>query len=262
MNASPLLITVDSSIARLTLNRPLAANAIDMGMACALLDAAIRCDEDVEIRCVVLTGAGKYFCVGGDIEAFATAANGPAVLLESLANTMHLALTRLAYMRKPLVVLVNGPAAGAGLSLAILGDIVLAARSAHFTAGYTALGLTPDCGLTWCLPRLIGLRKAQELVLTNRRVAASEAEAIGLVTRSVEDGELEGQGASVAATLARSATGALGASRSLLLSSFTTAFQAQLDAEARAITHAGAGAECREGIAAFRAKCKPNFAGV
>jgi 2-(1,2-epoxy-1,2-dihydrophenyl)acetyl-CoA isomerase len=262
MSASPVLITVNSSIARLTLNRPQAANAIDIAMARALLDAAIRCDGEAGIRCVVLTGTGKYFCVGGDIDAFASAEQGTAALLESLANTMHQALTRLAYMRKPLVVLVNGPAAGAGLSLALLGDVVLAARTAHFTAGYTALGLTPDCGLTWCLPRLVGLRKAQEMVLTNRRVAASEAEAIGLITRNVEDGELEEQGAAVATSLARSATGALGASRSLLLHSFTTAFQTQLDAEARVITHAGAGAECQEGIAAFRAKRKPNFAGV
>lgn len=262
MSGSPLLVTVNGSIARLTLNRPESGNAIDLATARALLDAATRCDGDAGIRCVVLTGAGKYFCVGGDIDAFASAEEGTAGYLESLANTTHRALTRLASMRKPLVVLVNGPAAGAGLSLSILGDVVLAARSAHFTAGYTAIGLTPDCGLTWYLPRVVGLRKAQEMILTNRRVAAAEAESIGLATRSVEDGALEGEGASVAASLARSATAALGASRRLLLETFSGTFQTQLDAEARAITHAAAGPECQEGIAAFRAKRKPDFAGV
>jgi 2-(1,2-epoxy-1,2-dihydrophenyl)acetyl-CoA isomerase len=259
MTGSPLLFTVNSSIARLTLNRPESGNAIDLTTARAFLDAATRCDDDPGIRCVILTGAGKYFCVGGDIGAFASAEEGTARFLGTLANTMHQALTRLASMRKPLVVLINGPAAGAGLSLAILGDVVLAARSAHFTAGYTAIGLTPDCGLTWSLPRVVGLRKAQEMILTNRRVSAAEAESIGLATRRVEDDALEDEGASVAASLARSATAALGASRRLLSDSFAGTFQAQLDAEARAITHAGAGRECQEGIAAFRAKRKPNF---
>ena len=259
MSESPLLFTVNGSLARLTLNRPKSGNAIDLATARAFLDAAMRCDDDPGIRCVILTGAGKYFCVGGDIDAFASAEEGTARFLESLANTMHQALTRLASMRKPLVVLVNGPAAGAGLCLAILGDVVLAARSAHFTAGYTAIGLTPDCGLTWYLPRVVGLRKAQEMILTNRRVSAAEAASIGLATRSVEDGALENEGASVAASLERSATAALGASRRLLLDSLSSTLPTQLDAEARAITHAGAGAECQEGIAAFRAKRKPDF---
>jgi 2-(1,2-epoxy-1,2-dihydrophenyl)acetyl-CoA isomerase len=262
MTTSPLSFQVESSVARIALNRPKSGNAIDLTVARALLDAAIRCDGDAGIRCVVLTGAGKYFCVGGDIEAFASAEEGTAAFLGSLADTVHKAITRLSRMPKPLVVLVNGPAAGAGLSLAILGDIVLAARSAHFTAGYTAIGLNPDCGLTWWLPRVIGLRKAQELILTNRRVAAAEAAAIGLITREVEDGELEEQGALIAATLARSATAALGVSRNLLLDSFSATFQTQLDTEMRAIARAGAAAECREGIAAFRAKRKPSFEGV
>ena len=259
MSGSSLLLTVNGSIARLTLNRPESGNAIDLATARAFLDAAMRCDDDPRIRCVILTGTGKYFCVGGDIGAFASAEEGTARFLESLANTMHQALTRVASMRKPLVVLVNGPAAGAGLSLAILGDVVLTARSAHFTAGYSAIGLTPDCGLTWSLPRVVGLRKAQEMILTNRRVSAAEAESIGLVTRSVEDGALEDEGISVANSLARSATAALGASRRLLLDSLASTFQTQLDAEARAITQAGASPECQEGIAAFRAKRKPHF---
>jgi hypothetical protein len=123
-------------------------------------------------------------------------------------------------MKKPLVVLVNGPAAGAGLSLALAGDITLAAKSAHFTGAYGALGLTPDGGMTWSLPRLVGRRRAQEIILSNRRVSAEEAAAIGLVTRVVADDALEAEGAELAANLARASTAAIGAARQLLLDSF------------------------------------------
>jgi 2-(1,2-epoxy-1,2-dihydrophenyl)acetyl-CoA isomerase len=259
---APLLFEVDGAIAKLTLNRPGVGNAINLDLASALLEAAIRCDTDAEIRCVVLTAAGRLFCAGGDIAAFASAGGQIAALLSKLAGTLHLAVSCLARMRKPLLVLVNGPAAGAGLSLAVLGDIVLAASSAHFTVAYGAVGLTPDGGTTWQLPRLIGLRKAQEMILTNRRVTAAEAEAIGLVTRVVDDSNLAAEGADTAAKLCRSATAALGAARSLLAQSFGAGLESQLEQEARSITAAGTTHESREGIAAFLAKRKPNFHGV
>lgn len=262
MSAAPLLIDIDGSIARLTLNRPAMGNAIDLDLAQALVDAAIRCDTDPAIRCVVLTGAGRMFCAGGDVGLFGSAGNRSAALLSELAGTLHMAIARLARMQKPLLVLVNGPAAGAGLSLAILGDVVLAARSAHFTTAYGAIGLTPDGGMTWQLPRLIGLRKAQEMILTNRRVGAEEGEAIGLVTRMVDDALLAEEGASVATRLAGSATAALGAARALLLQSFGSGLETQMELEARAISAAGASADGREGIAAFLAKRKPDFEGA
>jgi 2-(1,2-epoxy-1,2-dihydrophenyl)acetyl-CoA isomerase len=162
-------------------------------------------------------------------------------------------------MPKPLVVLVNGPAAGAGCSLAIAGDIVLAAPVAHFTVAYTAIGLTPDGGMSWLLPRLVGLRKAQEMILTNRRVNAAEAESIGLVTRVVAEGALDVEGNAIADTLSRSATSALGVVRALLLESSSEMLEAQLEKEARAITAAGGNAESEEGIAAYGEKRKPNF---
>jgi 2-(1,2-epoxy-1,2-dihydrophenyl)acetyl-CoA isomerase len=165
-------------------------------------------------------------------------------------------------MPKPLLVLVNGPAAGAGLSLALLGDVVLAARSAHFTAAYSAVGLTPDGGLSWTLPRLVGLRKAQEMILTNLRVTAAEAERIGLVTRMVDDELLVNEGAAIAASLSHSATAALADARMLLLGSFTASLESQLELESRTIGAAGARAESREGIAAFLQKRKPNFIGA
>jgi 2-(1,2-epoxy-1,2-dihydrophenyl)acetyl-CoA isomerase len=256
---SALLVEVAGGIARLTLNRPEAGNAVDLPMARALLEAAIRCDHDPRIRCVVLTGAGRMFCAGGDIAEFAAAGDRADAFLSELAGTMTLALSRLARMAKPLLVLVNGPAAGAGLSIAIAGDIVLAAASAHFTAAYTAIGLVPDCGLTWWLPRVAGLRAAQEMILTNRRIGPEEAARIGLVTRIAED--IESEGRTVAIALAASPVAALGASRALLLDSFAASPETQCEREARALAAAGVGAEAREGITAFLAKRKPDFVG-
>ncbi|ALH80899.1 enoyl-CoA hydratase/isomerase family protein [Sphingopyxis macrogoltabida] len=262
MSEQPVIFHVSDGIASITLNRPASGNAIDLAMANALVDAAIRCETDRSIRCVVLTGTGRLFCAGGDVGGFATAGEGAGAHLSLLAGTLHMAVARFARMPCPMVVLVNGPAAGAGLSLVLAGDIVLAARSAHFTAAYSAIGLTPDGGMSWLLPRLVGLRKAQEIILTNRRIKAEEAEAIGIVTRLVDDEALAGEGAETAGRLAASAVDALGTARRLLQRSFTNGLETQLEDEARGIAEAGAGPESREGIAAFLAKRAPDFRGA
>jgi 2-(1,2-epoxy-1,2-dihydrophenyl)acetyl-CoA isomerase len=258
---STLLIERDGSVVKLILNRPEAGNALNMELARALAAAAIQCDTDTSIRCVTLTGRGRLFCAGGDVNEFAAAGAAVGPMLSELAGTMAIAVSRLARMQKPLLCLVNGPVAGAGLSLAILGDVVLAARSAHFTVGYTAIGLTPDCGASWLLPRLVGLRKAQELVLTNRRIHAAEAEAIGLITRAVDEDRLPAEGAAMTEVLDRAATAAVGASRALFLESFGAGLETHMDHEARKISVAGAGVEGQEGIAAFVQKRSPNFIG-
>lgn len=262
MTQSNLLVERDGAIVRLTLNQPDRGNALDLSMGRALVAAATICDQDDGVRCVVLTGAGRMFCAGGDVAPFVSAGDDLPALIHEGASTLQLAVTRLARMAKPLVVLVNGPAAGAGFSLAIAGDIVLAARSAHFTAAYGILGLTPDGGMTWLLPRLVGLRRAQEIILTNRRVPASEAEAIGLVSRTVEDDALEQDGMEVARTLAGAATDALGAVRALLLQSFGNELEPQMELEARAMERAARGGNVREGLAAFIERRKPAFSGT
>ncbi len=262
MSDAPVLLDLRDGIARVTLNRPEAGNAVNLAMARALTEIAIRCETDRSIRCVVLTGAGRIFCAGGDVGDFAAAGDRVNALLNELAGTLHMAITHFARMEKPLLVLVNGPAAGAGLSLAIGGDVVLCGRSAHFTAAYGALGLTPDGGMSWLLPRLVGLRKAQEIILTNRRIKAEEAAAIGIVTRLVEDDALADEGDRVAISLCRSAVGALGGARALLQKSFSSGFETQLEREVRSIANAGACAECREGLSAYFAKRPPDFQGV
>jgi 2-(1,2-epoxy-1,2-dihydrophenyl)acetyl-CoA isomerase len=258
-SGSPLLFTRENGVARLTLNRPHAGNSIDVSLARALMEAAIACDEDDSIRCVVMTGAGRMFCAGGDIGAFAASGDKIPALLKELTAYVHSAVSRFSRMGKPMVTAVNGAAAGAGFNLSLLGDIVLAARPAYFTVAYTAIGLTPDGGASWLLPRLVGLRRAQEWALTNKRVSAAEALEAGLITRVVEDTALLEEADKLAGELAASAVRALGRTRNLLLDSFSNPLELHLEQEARNIAAASRDAEGQEGVAAFLAKRKPDF---
>lgn len=261
-NGHQVLFEQTGGVVTITLNAPAKGNAIDLDFARELVAAATRCDQDASIRCVVLTGAGRLFCAGGDVALMQRAGEQVGTALSDLAGTLHMAVARLARMAKPLLCLVNGPAAGAGMSLAMLGDVVLATRSAHFTMAYGAIGLTPDGGASWLLPRLVGLRRAQEMIITNRRVSADEAEQIGLITRAVDDGTLEEEGRKVAAQLEKAATAAVGQARALLLDSYGAGLETQMEREMRGIAAAGAGPEGREGIAALLAKRPPDFLGT
>jgi 2-(1,2-epoxy-1,2-dihydrophenyl)acetyl-CoA isomerase len=253
----PLRLEKSGGVATITLTRPNAGNTINVPMATALMEAALDVDEDDAVRVVVLTSEGKLFCGGGDVHSFASAGDTASAVIKAITGPLHVGIARLARMNKPLVTLINGPAAGAGLSLAVLGDVALAVPNAHFTLAYTAIGLTPDGGASWLLPRLVGLRRAQELVLTNRRLSAEEAAQWGLITRVVDD--LHEEGEALAAQLANGATAALGGARRLLLGSFETSLETQMEHEARSISDHARMEDGREGIAAFLAKRAPNF---
>ena len=242
----------------LVLNRPASGNAIDVHLADALGAAAAALRDDSAARVIVLTGEGSLFCAGGDIRAFTSGENASDAI-NAITSRLHPAIEALAALPKPIVTLVNGPAAGAGLGLALIGDVVLAARSAHFTSAYTAIGLTPDAATSWLLPRLIGLRRAQELILTNRRVSAEEAERLGMITRAVDDDALDAEGEKLVAQLGGSAVGACGAARALLFDSFTHTLHEQLSAEARMIARHAVGSEGTEGIASFLEKRSPRY---
>lgn len=246
-------------IVTLTLDRPENGNAIDVAMADALLAAALECAGDPTVRAVILTGAGAMFCAGGDVAAFAAAGEAAPALMHRLTAPLHAAITRLAHMDAPLVTAINGAAAGAGFGLAMLGDVALAARSAKFATAYGAIGLTPDAGTTWLLPRLVGLRQAQRLALTGERIDAEEAVRIGLVTRVVEDSDLMIEAVAVAQRLAQSSPGAFRATRDLLLSSSDAGLEVHLAREADAIAQAAGRCDGREGIAAFVEKRRPVF---
>ena len=260
MSGPAITLDIVEGIAWLPLARPEKRNAVDPAFAASLLEMAEQCAANPAIRCVVLTGSGKFFCVGGDIDAFSAAGEDAEAAVGALASSFHSGVQRLATMEKPLVTAINGPAAGAGLSLAILGDIALAAASAHFTSAYSAVGLTPDGGASWWLPRLIGMRRAQEMILTNRRIGAEEAATIGLVTRVVPDEALRAEASTVASILATGPIRALARCRALLMESATADLSAQLDREAASIAKSAGAAEGREGVAAFLAKRPPRFA--
>ncbi|WP_462402399.1 enoyl-CoA hydratase/isomerase family protein [Pseudomonas sp. Marseille-QA0332] len=249
-----VLLNIEQGIATITLNRPQQGNAIDLPLAQALLKAVITCDQATEVQCVVLTGSGKLFCAGGDLDAFVAAGNGIPGFLSELAGTLHLAVSRLMRMEKPLVVLVNGAAAGAGMSLSLVGDIVLAEAGSSFTPAYGAIGLSPDGGLSWLLPRLVGLRSAQEIIMLNQRVGADQAKALGLITRVVAAGQLHIEGMAVALSLAAMHVPALGGVRRLLLDTLGTPLETQLEQEARSISTLATQAYVRDKVGAFVAQ--------
>ncbi|MGW2048932.1 enoyl-CoA hydratase/isomerase family protein [Streptomyces sp. NPDC001858] len=239
-----------------------AGNAIDLAMARSLLDAARECEKE-RVRAVLLTGRGRSFCVGGDLKEFA--ALPPERLaghLTDVTDALHGALRILAGLDAPLVVAVRGAVAGAGLGLVAAADVSLAATDAGFTAAYTAIGYTPDAGVSWSLPRLVGPRRAVDLLLTNRRVPAAEALQLGLVGRVVAPERLDEEAARVAGELARGATEAYGATRRLVGQAAADTLDEHLDAEARRLAAAAVSGEGREGVAAFLAGRRPDFAGT
>lgn len=262
MSYEALKLEIDDGVAFVTLSRPSAANALDLTMAKELLDAAIVCHTRRDVRAVLLTGAGSAFCAGGDVKTFAQAGKQLPELLALLTTYLHAAVTRLARMDVPVVAAVNGVAAGAGMSLACAADIMLVGQSARFTMAYTRLGFAPDGGSTFALARLVGLRRAQELMLTNRMLSSAEALEWGLATHVVPDAELAAQAEQTARELAAGPTRAFGAVKRLLLASATTTLETQMEHETREIVLTGRTADGQEGVAAFVDKRAPRFTGA
>jgi 2-(1,2-epoxy-1,2-dihydrophenyl)acetyl-CoA isomerase len=249
-------------VAELTLDRPEALNAINLEMARDLMFAAMECDQDPEVRCVVLTGRGKAFCAGGDLGEFADAGETAPALLKELTSYLHAAISRFARMDAPLVAAVNGVAAGAGMSLVCAADLAFAGKSARFTASYHNVGLTPDASCTYYLARLVGLRRAQELLYTSRVLSADEAAEWGLVNASLEDRELPSQVNMIAERLALAPTWAIGRAKNLLLAGTNDTLETHMEHESRAISEATRTQDFIEGIDAFLNKRKARFTGT
>ena len=261
MSYKTLLVEIVEGVAEVTLNRPEAANAMDPVMSKELSDLAIECDSNPEIRAVLITGAGRMFCAGGDLKGFAEEQNITAALL-SMAGDLHLGLSRFARMSAPVIGAINGTAAGAGFSLALATDLAIAADNAVFTMAYTRAGLSPDGSSTYFAPRRLGDRRARELMLTNRVLNAQEALDWGVVNRIVPADDLIGEARTLARELAGGPTQAFGAVKTLLNHSFDNALEAQMELESRSIAGLAAGADGQEGINAFVAKRKPDFKGL
>ena len=258
-NYKTLTLEEQNGIATLTLNRADAANALNVELARELMQAAIAVSESNTIRALILTGNGKLFCAGGDIQAFAEAGDQVGSVIKEITAYLHAAISRLTRMNAPVIVAVNGAAAGAGFSLALIGDIVLAAQSAKFTMAYTGIGASPDGSSSYFLPRLIGLRRTQELMLTNRRLTAAEAEDWGMVTRAVADDELMSEANNLAAQLAAGPRLSHGVVKKLLASTFNESLETQMELESQGIAAVMNTDDGREGIEAFKAKRKPEF---
>lgn len=253
--------TLDDGLAHLRLNRPEAGNAIDLQLAKDLHEVTLAWSHDRRVRAVLITGAGKNFCVGGDLNAFRATGEEMPVHLADITTYLHAANSRLIRMAAPVVAAVQGSAAGAGMSLAVSSDLVLAAESSRFVMAYTAIGLTPDGSGTWALPRVTGLRRALDLVLTNRRLTAAEAVEEGIATRVVRDDDLAGEALALARQLAAGPTGALAAAKRLLWESPGRDLEAQLALETASLASAAGSADGQEGIAAFLEKRAPTFTG-
>lgn len=253
-------LTIEDAVARLTLARPEAGNAMSWDLIDQLARATETIAADRRVRAVLLSAQGRNFCVGGDIQAFAAEAD-PSGFIRRLAERLHESVARLAALPVPVVIAVQGAAAGAGFSLAALGDIVLASENASFTLAYTGIGLTSDGGATWSLPRLIGMRRTQELAYTNRRLSAAEAHAMNIVTRVVPDDQLAAEAEAMARRLATGPTAAYAGVKRLLAEGQTRGLAQHLDAEAVAISIALGTQDAQGAVKAFLAREKPRFEG-
>ena len=262
MGERSVLFSAADGVGVITLNRPQARNAIDPAFT-GDLDAAVRrCAADETVRAVLIRAEGPSFTVGGDVAAMAGTppAELPA-LLSRITGTYHATLRVLDQLPVPVVTAVHGAVAGGGLGLVYVADVVLAAESTRFAAGFAGLGLSVDSGGTWFLPRLVGMRRAAELCLGQRVLSASEAAEWGLISRVVRDEDLTAEAETAARLLAAGPTRALGEIRALLRRSPDAELGDQLRAESEALARTGATRDAAHGIASFMAKATPGFEG-
>lgn len=252
---------LSNGIATVTLNRPEEANSINIALAQDLLEVAIACESSKDVRVVLLTGKGKLFCGGGDINSFAESGDEFSEMLIQLTSYLHAAIARFRHMRAPLVVAVGGAAAGAGLSLVAMGDYVVASEKAKFTMAYTGIGLSPDGSSSYFLPRLIGLRRTIELMMTNRVLSAAEAVEWGLVNQIVDPDQVFVKAAEMADLFSAGPTESYGAIKELMSVTYSNGLETQMDLESRLIANMGRTHDGQEGVDAFLNKRKPKFIG-
>lgn len=256
-----VIYSVADSVATITLNRPQVMNALDAGMIVGLRAAAERAEHDAQARAVVIRGEGPAFLAGGDVALFhANLGRLPALVRES-APELHRAILALRRAPKPVLASVHGAVAGAGMSVMAAADLVIAAEGTKFTMAYGRLGTSPDGGATWSLPRLVGMRKALELMLLSDTLDAREALGLGLVNRVVDASQLAAETGSLVRRLAQGATAAFAEIKQLLGQTYDQSLAAQLNAEVEAFARCAATRDFAEGVAAFVEKRPPRFTG-
>jgi 2-(1,2-epoxy-1,2-dihydrophenyl)acetyl-CoA isomerase len=258
MSTPTVLVETRGSVAIVTLNRPDNANTLNLKMACDLLAAALICERTSEIRAVVLTGAGKHFCFGGDLRGMMSESEAVDAYLRELTSHLHSAIVHFARMNAPVVAAVTGTAAGAGVGLVAMADLAVAGRGSKFSLAYTGVGLTPDGSTSFLLPRAVGTKRAMELLLTNRALTADEALAWGLINQVTADGEVLNAALALADKLAAGPLRAFGQTKRLVGAALG-ALETQLTLESQAIAAQAKSAEGREGINAFLEKRKAQY---
>jgi enoyl-CoA hydratase/carnithine racemase len=261
-----LLCEIEDRVATITLNRPEARNALSDRLTPALRRMIKQCGEDPSVGSILITGAGAAFCAGGDVKGMGDGASKAETSLEDrIANlrTKQRTLTgALVAVRKPTVAALPGPAAGAGMAIALACDIRIAAESAIMSTGYARIGLTGDYGIAWLLTRPAGPSRARELMFLSERLDARRCEAIGLINRVVPDAELRGAAAALARQLAQGPTSALGRIKDNLDHALMSDLLASMDQEAENLVRAARTDDHREAVRAFVEKRKPTFAGT
>lgn len=251
------------SAAVITLNRPAALNALTPLMAREFI-SAIKEARERGARALVLTGAGRAFCAGGDLREMREVAEREGrieAFFDEPLGLLNECILLLQQLPLPVIAAVNGAASGGGCNLALACDIVIAAESARFNQAFVRVGLSPDCGGTYVLPRLVGLKRAAELLMTGEQVDAPTAVEMGMINRAVADAELMNEALSLAVRLAQSPTAAIAQTKMLLAASATNNLGAQLEAERQAQIESGKTKDFLEGVAAFIEKRPPRFTG-
>jgi 2-(1,2-epoxy-1,2-dihydrophenyl)acetyl-CoA isomerase len=261
MDYETLILDKQRSIATITLNRPESYNALNSVLGKELWDVLLHCSEDPNVRVVVITGTGKAFCAGGDVKSFKDKMDSISVFLKQLTTDFHGAISEITRMLKPVIAAVNGVAAGAGMSLAMACDMIIAVEIAKFTMAYTGIAATPDGSSTYFIPRLVGLKRAMELIYTNRVLTAKEALDWGIINQVVPEAEFKKAVDALAGQLAQGPTWALGQAKRLLYLSEHASLETQMQNEAQSIATAGKTPDFREGITAFVEKRKAQFQG-
>ena len=258
----PVLLSLAGGVAHIRLNRPQSANGMSVELLKALYDAVMLCHGTAGVRVVLVTGEGKNFCAGGDVQAFAARGKALPDYIRPATAYLQDSVLSLARLQAPVIVAVQGFAAGGGgFGLVCAADLVIAAESAKFLAGATRVAMAPDAGVSVTLPRLVGLRKATEILLTNPVIDAAEALRLGLVTKVVPDAELANAADALATELAHGAPLALAATKRLLRAGMALGMEACLSEEARTVSELSGTADAREGLAAVIERRRPNFTG-
>jgi 2-(1,2-epoxy-1,2-dihydrophenyl)acetyl-CoA isomerase len=249
--ADGVILVKAKGAATITLDRPTSGNAIDLPLARALMRALQSCERDSDVRAIVIRGRGRLFCTGGDLVAIREQGTDAPAYVKELLSYLHEALNLIATIRAPVIAAVNGTAAGAGLALACACDLTVALDSAKFVMAYTKVGLTPDGSSTWFLPRVIGLKRALELALSNRAISAAEARDWGLVNEVLDEREFDPHVDTLVSRLAQGATNAFGQAKRLIRNSHHETLAAQMQAESEALCAALIGAEAQSGLDDF-----------